>query len=46
MIRVTIWNEYKHERESEEIAKIYPDGIHGCIKRFLSIEEFFDVIDW
>jgi trehalose utilization protein len=30
-IRVTVWNEYRHEREDEEIAAIYPDGIHGAI---------------
>ena len=41
MIRVTVWNEYKHERESEEIAKIYPNGIHGCIKDFLLEEPDF-----
>ena len=38
MIRVTVWNEYKHERELEEIARVYPEGIHGCIKGFLSKE--------
>lgn len=31
MTRVTVWNEYRHERKSEEIAKIYPEGIHGAI---------------
>ena len=36
MIRVTVWNEYIHEREYEGIRRIYPDGIHGCIGRFLS----------
>jgi trehalose utilization protein len=30
-IRVTIWNEYRHEKEDEQIAAIYPDGIHGAI---------------
>lgn len=35
MIKVTIWNEYLHERESKEIAGIYPKGIHGCIADFL-----------
>lgn len=35
MIRITVWNEYKHERELEEIQKVYPDGIHGCIASFL-----------
>ncbi len=33
--RVTVWNEYLHEIELEEIAKIYPEGIHGCIAGFL-----------
>lgn len=30
-LRVTVWNEYRHERKSETIAAIYPDGIHGAI---------------
>tara|TARA_B100001123_G_scaffold412790_1_gene510446 strand:- start:4687 stop:5523 length:837 start_codon:yes stop_codon:yes gene_type:complete len=35
-IRVTVWNEYRHEIDSAEIAKIYPNGIHGAIKSHLS----------
>jgi len=35
MIRVIIWNEYVHEIEDKHVAKIYPEGIHGCIKNFL-----------
>ena len=35
MINVTIWNEGRHERESESVAKVYPKGIHGCIADFL-----------
>lgn len=31
MLRVTIWNEYLHEKSSEVVAKLYPDGIHGAI---------------
>ena len=31
MINVTIWNEYRHERNSAKIAAIYPDGIHGAL---------------
>ncbi|MHB8994825.1 MAG: ThuA domain-containing protein [Armatimonadota bacterium] len=31
MIRVTVWNENRHERTNEHIAAIYPDGIHGAI---------------
>jgi len=34
-MRVTIWNEYLHEVQCEEVAKIYPGGIHGCIAGFL-----------
>ncbi len=35
-IRVTIWNEYKHEMNNSDIAAIYPKGIHGAIADFLS----------
>lgn len=34
-IRVTVWNEYLHELRSEEVARVYPEGIHGCIAGFL-----------
>ena len=34
-IRVTVWNEYLHEAQFQEIAAIYPEGIHGCIASFL-----------
>jgi len=37
-IRVTAWNEGRHERKSPEIAKIYPDGIHGAIAGFLNTQ--------
>ena len=30
-INVTVWNEYRHEREDERFARVYPDGIHGAI---------------
>ncbi len=30
-IRVTVWNENRHEQKSAEIRKIYPKGIHGAI---------------
>ena len=35
MINVTVWNEFRHEKEDEEIKKIYPNGIHNCIADFL-----------
>ncbi|MBE6732184.1 MAG: trehalose utilization protein ThuA [Ruminococcaceae bacterium] len=34
-MRVTVWNEYRHEVTKEHVAKIYPDGIHGLIASFL-----------
>jgi trehalose utilization protein len=34
-IRVTVWHEYRHERKSEAIAKVYPEGMHVVIKRGL-----------
>ena len=30
-LRVTIWNEYVHERQNQEVARIYPQGIHGAL---------------
>jgi trehalose utilization protein len=30
-IEVTIWNEYRHEKENPKIASVYPEGIHGAI---------------
>ena len=30
-MRVTIWNEFRHEQSDTEVAAIYPDGIHGTI---------------
>ena len=30
-IRVTVWNEFRHERKDPQIAAIYPEGIHGAI---------------
>ena len=42
-VRVTIWNEYRHEVLEERIAKVYPKGIHGCIADFLGREEDMEV---
>jgi trehalose utilization protein len=29
MTTVTVWNEYRHEREHDEVREVYPDGIHA-----------------
>jgi trehalose utilization protein len=34
-IRVTIWNEFVHERSQERVRAIYPDGIHAVIQAAL-----------
>lgn len=40
MIRVTIWNEFMHERHNENVKKIYPDGMHICLKNALQCDDF------
>ncbi len=40
MIRVTIWNEFWHEKTDEKVRSIYPDGIHMCLKQQLSCDDF------
>jgi trehalose utilization protein len=30
-IRVTVWNEGRHEKSSPEVRAVYPNGIHGAI---------------
>lgn len=30
-MRVTIWNEFRHERSNPDVAAIYPDGIHAVL---------------
>jgi trehalose utilization protein len=34
-LRVTVWNEFRHEKTHEEVAKIYPDGMHEVIAAHL-----------
>jgi len=29
--RVTVWNEFRHERKDEAVAAIYPNGIHAVL---------------
>ena len=40
MIRVTIWNEYRHEQEDEAIRAVYPQGIHGAVAVALDGADF------
>ncbi len=34
-IRVTIWNEFRHEKTDEQVRKLYPKGIHHAIASHL-----------
>ena len=43
MIRVTVWNEFNHERTSEEVRAIYPNGMHATIAEFLGKDAAFEV---
>lgn len=42
-IRVTAWNEYRHEKHNDYVKSIYPDGIHGLIKQFLETNDDIEV---
>ncbi|MBQ9856956.1 MAG: ThuA domain-containing protein [Clostridia bacterium] len=39
MIRVTIYNEFVHERTHENVREVYPDGIHMTLSRALQCED-------
>ena len=39
MIKVTIFNEYVHEKEQEEIRAVYPEGIHNAIKQGIECDD-------
>ena len=42
-IRVTVWNEFRHEKENEAVRAIYPDGLHEAIAAVLRRESDFEV---
>lgn len=39
-IRVTIWNEFRHEKSDPKVSELYPRGIHGAIAEFLAAQGF------
>ena len=42
-IRVTIWNEFVHERQNPTVAAHYPKGIHGALAEVLGKQGDFHV---
>ena len=39
MIRVLVWNEFRHEKTEENVKAIYPNGIHNAIADFLRSDD-------
>lgn len=43
-IKVTVWNEYRHEKTNPQVADIYPEGIHHAIAGYLrTADRMFEV---
>lgn len=42
-LRVTIWNEFRHEKTNAQIKKLYPKGMHGAIAKYLKENTDFRV---
>ncbi|WP_410515100.1 ThuA domain-containing protein [Paenibacillus sp. BR2-3] len=40
MIKLTIWNEYEHEKVNPKVAAIYPQGIHQALAEGLAAQPF------
>ncbi|GGD75302.1 ThuA domain-containing protein [Paenibacillus nasutitermitis] len=40
MVKVTVWNEFLHEKDSEEVRAVYPDGIHNAIAKGIGTDGF------
>jgi trehalose utilization protein len=38
LVRITVWNEGRHEKKNPKIAEIYPEGIHGAIAKYLKAQ--------
>lgn len=38
-INVTIWNEFRHEKENESVKSIYPDGLHAAIAKGIAADD-------
>ena len=43
-IRVTFWNAGIHEKKSEKVRRVYPEGIHGAIADHLRKQPGIEVV--
>ncbi len=39
MIKVTVWNEFQHEKSDDAVRHVYPEGIHTAIAEFLQCDD-------
>jgi trehalose utilization protein len=42
-IRVTVWNEGRHEKSNAKIGELYPEGMHGAIAKHLGTQPGMEV---
>ncbi|WP_338554994.1 ThuA domain-containing protein [Paenibacillus sp. KS-LC4] len=40
MIKVTVWNEFLHEKVHEEVLRVYPNGIHNALAAGIAADSF------
>ena len=38
-IKVTIWNEFRHEKNQEACKKVYPEGLHVAIGKGIAADD-------
>ena len=43
MIKVTVWNEFRHEKKEKKIAQVYPKGIHQALAEQFKLQPDFEV---
>jgi trehalose utilization protein len=43
MIKVTVWNEYRHEKSDADVSALYPGGMHQVIAAALEADRRFTV---
>ncbi len=41
-IKVTVWNEFRHEQNNADVKKLYPDGMHAVIAKTLNAASDMD----
>ncbi len=42
-IKATVWNEFRHEKNKDDVRRIYPEGMHAVIAEALRRDGGFDV---